>query len=42
LASKQAENTGVRNEAVAICDELERLGRINYEEYKLFNQIINK
>jgi hypothetical protein len=27
LASKQAGNTGVRNEAVAICDELKRLGK---------------
>ncbi len=42
LASKQAGNTGVRNEAVAVCDELKRQGRINDDEYKLFNQIINK
>jgi hypothetical protein len=40
LASKQAGNTGVRNEAFAICDELERFGRVNDEEYELFNQMI--
>jgi hypothetical protein len=28
LASKQAGNTGVRNEAVIICDELKRLGKM--------------
>jgi hypothetical protein len=41
LASKQAGNTGVRTEAVAICDELKRLGKINGDEYIIFN-IINK
>ena len=41
LASKQAGNTGVRNESVAICDELKRLGRLTDNEYKDLNVIIN-
>ena len=41
LASKQAGNTGLRNESVAICDELKRLGKLTDDEYKDLNVIIN-
>jgi hypothetical protein len=41
LASKEAGNTGVRNELVAICDELKRMGQITDIEYKNLNVIIN-
>ena len=41
LASKQAGNTGLRNEMVAICDELKRLGVLTNDEYKDLNVIIN-
>ena len=41
LASKQAGNTGLRNELVAICDELKRLGKLTDDEYKDLNVIIN-
>jgi hypothetical protein len=41
LASKQAGNTGVRNELVAICDELKRVGQLTDIEYKDLNVIIN-
>jgi hypothetical protein len=41
LASKQAGNTGVRNELVAICDELKRMGQLTDIEYKDLNVIIN-
>jgi hypothetical protein len=41
LASKQAGNTGVRNELVAICDELRRMGQLTDIEYKDLNVIIN-
>ena len=41
LASKQAGNTGVRNELVAICDELKRLSQLTADEYKNLNVIIN-
>ena len=34
LASKQAGNTGVRNELVSICDELLRQDVIDKETYK--------
>ena len=34
LASKQAGNTGVRNELVSICDELRRQDVIEKETYK--------
>ena len=34
LASKQAGNTGVRNELVSICDELLRQDVIDKEQYK--------
>ena len=34
LASKEAGNTGVRNELVSICDELKRQGVLNSESYK--------
>ena len=40
LASKQAGNTGVRNELVSICDELLRQGVISQEQYKELNKII--
>ena len=42
LASKQAGNTGLRNELVAICDELKRQGIVTDEQYAIFNKIINK
>ena len=42
LASKQAGNTGLRNELVAICDELKRQGIVTDEQYAEFNKIINK
>jgi hypothetical protein len=41
LASKQAGNTGVRNELVAICTELRRMGQLTDIEYKDLNVIIN-
>src|SRR6218665_1208912 len=34
MASFAADNTGVRNEIVSICDELLRTGSINKNEYK--------
>ncbi|XP_065681602.1 uncharacterized protein LOC136095233 [Hydra vulgaris] len=37
LAALQAGNTGVKNETVAICDELLRQGQIDDDEYKAFN-----
>jgi hypothetical protein len=41
LAGKQAGNTGLRNELVAICDELKRLGQLTDGEYKDLNVLIN-
>ena len=41
LASKNAGNTGLTNELVAICDELKRLGVLTNDEYKDLNVIIN-
>ena len=41
LASKHAGNTGLRNELVAICDELKRLSKLTDDEYKDLNVIIN-
>jgi hypothetical protein len=41
LASKEAGNTGLRNELVAICDELKRVGQMIDIEYKDLNVIIN-
>ncbi|XP_065680614.1 uncharacterized protein LOC136094547 [Hydra vulgaris] len=41
LAALQAGNTGVRNEAVAICDELLRQGQIDDDEYKALQKAIH-
>jgi hypothetical protein len=41
LASKQAGNTRLRNELVAICDELKGLGQRTDIEYKDLNVLIN-
>ena len=41
LASKDVGNTGLRNEMVAIVDELKRLGQMPEDEYKILNVIIN-
>ncbi|XP_065640510.1 uncharacterized protein LOC136073080 [Hydra vulgaris] len=40
LAALQAGNTGARNEAVAICDELLRQGQIDDDEYKALQKAI--
>ena len=40
LASKEAGQTGVRNELVSICDELKRQGVLEPKAYKKFNSII--
>ena len=42
LASKEAGNTGVENEAVAICNELKRQGHLGTRSYKILNSIIKK
>ena len=42
LASKEAGNTGVRNELVSICDELKRQGILDTRSYKKLNSIIKK
>ena len=42
LASKEAGNTGVRNELVIICDELKRQGVLDTRSYKKLNSIIKK
>ena len=42
LSSKAAGNTGLRNELVAICDELKRQGELTEQDYSEFNKIINK
>ena len=42
FSSKKAGHTGVRNEIVAILDELKRQGVINVQEYKKLNRIIKK
>ena len=42
LASKEAGNTGVENEAVAMCDELKRQGHLGTRSYKILNSIIKK
>ena len=42
LASKEAGNTSVENEAVAICDELKRQGHLDTRSYKKLNSIIKK
>ncbi|XP_065679782.1 uncharacterized protein LOC136094108 [Hydra vulgaris] len=39
IAAFEAGNTGARNEAVAICDELLRLGEIDSENYKSLQNI---
>ena len=35
MASKAAENTGVRNELVSVCDELLRQNLIDKQKYKI-------
>ena len=40
LASQEAGHTGVGNELVSICDELERQGGLDTKAYKKFNSII--
>ena len=42
LASKEAGNTGVRNELVSICDELKRQGVLDPKSYKKLISIIKK
>ena len=42
FSSKKAGHTGVRNEIVAILDELKRQGVINVQQYKKLNHIIKK
>ena len=42
FSSKKAGHTGVRNEIVAILDELKRQGVINVSEYKKLNSLIKK
>ena len=42
FSSKKAGHTGVRNEIVAILDELKRQGVINVQDYKKLNRIIKK
>ena len=42
LASKEAGNTGVRNELVSICDELKKQGVFDTRSYKKLNSIIKK
>ena len=42
FSSKKAGHTGVRNEIVAILDELKRQGVINVQQYKKLNRIIKK
>ena len=42
LASKEAGNTGVENEAEAICYELKRRGHLDTRSYKKLNSIIKK
>ena len=40
LASQEAGHTGVGNELVSICDELQRQGILDAETYKKLNSII--
>ena len=42
FSSKKAGHTGVKNEIVAILDELKRQGVINVHEYKKLNSLIKK
>ena len=42
FSSKKAGHTGVRNEIVAILDELKRQGVINVQDYKKLNHLIKK
>ena len=42
FSSKKAGHTGVKNEIVAILDELKRQGVINVNEYKKLNSLIKK
>ena len=42
FSSKKAGHTGVKNEIVAILDELKRQGVINVQDYKKLNRIIKK
>ena len=42
FSSQKAGHTGVRNEIVAILDELKRQGVINVQDYKKLNSIIKK
>ena len=42
FSSKKAGHTGVKNEIVAILDELKRQGVININEYKKLNSLIKK
>ena len=42
FSSKKAGHTGVKNEIVAILDELKRQGVINVREYKKLNSLIKK
>ena len=42
FSSQKAGHTGVRNEIVAILDELKRQGVINVSEYKKLNSLIKK
>jgi len=42
MASKQAGNTGLRNEIVSICDELLRQKILSLDAYKNFMLALNK
>ena len=42
FSSQKAGHTGVRNEIIAILDELKRQGVINVQDYKKLNRIIKK
>ena len=42
LASQEAGHTGVRNELVSICDELNRQGVLDTKAYKKLNHLIKK
>ena len=42
MASKQAENTGLRNEIISICDELLRQKILSHDAYKNLMLALNK
>jgi len=42
MASKQAGNTGLRNEIVSICDELLRQKVLSHDDYKNLMLTLNK